>query len=94
MDSNDVDEPPALVEAGDFGEDEVVPDLLEAEASDEPLVKVPITIVTGMRVMFLDLAVPVLELQGACCKIGIFLEEYYIEKATKEKRQCRRNVFL
>ncbi len=48
----DVDEPPVLVEAGDFSEDEVVPDLLEAEASDEPSVKVPITIVTGMRVIY------------------------------------------
>jgi len=44
----DLDEPPALVEAGGLTEDGVVPDLAQVQAIDEPLLKVPITIVTGM----------------------------------------------
>jgi len=44
----DLDEPPALVEADGLTEDGVVPDLAQVQAIDEPLLKVPITIVTGM----------------------------------------------
>jgi len=44
----DLDEPPALVEAADLTEVGAVPDLAQVQAIDEPLLKVPITIVTGM----------------------------------------------
>jgi len=46
----DMDEPPSLVEASEET-DETIPDLLETE---ESLVKVPITIVTGMENMLLN----------------------------------------
>jgi len=46
----DMDEPPSLVEASEET-DETIPDLLETE---ESLVKVPITIVTGMGNVFLN----------------------------------------